>query len=155
MKISNDHPNEEISGKIVQLLIDNSGDSYDNNVTMLDKVINNPSVDITTIVGLTGYFFISSDNRVFSLGTTSNGELGYKGGNYHSPERNTVIETIISRTLANSNRGCALVPTIVCGYSHTILYFSDVRSRNYLLFVGNLENHSHNYSHLCDISFVF
>ncbi|EFC44613.1 predicted protein [Naegleria gruberi] len=154
LKISDNHPNEDIAGKITQLLIDNQSGSFDNNLNILDPVINNSDTNIAIMSGLTGFFFISADySQVFSLGSSGSGELGYIVHSVPVPERNFIVETIISRTRSSSNR--ELEPKIVCGYSHTLLYFSDVRSRNYLLFVANMEKHSHTTTYLCDISFVF
>ncbi|KAL9643133.1 hypothetical protein ABK040_001624 [Willaertia magna] len=129
----------------------------DENVSLLETLFDE---EIITIGGLTGFFFITKDYKVYCTGQNGYFELGlsnqvYKPGREKKHfVRHYEMEDIIKNTIArNGNR--KIIPTLVAGYSHTILYFSAEESRDYLRFFSNLERHSYCKTFLTDVTFPF
>ncbi|KAL9653462.1 hypothetical protein ABK040_002096 [Willaertia magna] len=109
--------------------------------------------EVIIIGGVTSFFFITKDYKVYCCGTNGWGELGLLNHHdYKTIVRHYEMEEIIKNTRKVSGN---VVPTIVAGYSHTILYFRTEESRDYLRFFSNLERHVYNTTFLCDITFNF
>ncbi|KAL9653463.1 hypothetical protein ABK040_002097 [Willaertia magna] len=112
--------------------------------------------DIIITGGVTAFFFITKDYKVYCCGNDGRGELGIENQTVGHTKNNIVrhhkMEDIIRKT--RSLNGNA-IPTIVAGYSHTILYFRTEETRDYLRFFSNLERHVFNTTFLSDVTFNF
>jgi len=160
LKISNSHHNPKLAGKIVSFNNDttHSDDEIESQLYLADRdSINSDEHEVIQIAGLTGFFFITNDYKVYCNGSNGLSELGLDTSNLHgmisSPLRHYAMEHIIRRTISTSNR--KIVPKIVCGYSHTMLYFSSEESRDYCLFMVNLEKHARTSTLISDLVFKF
>ncbi|KAF0980047.1 hypothetical protein FDP41_001200 [Naegleria fowleri] len=158
LQISKNHPDLSLAGHVVTFSDEyGNGRALESQFHCMDyKTINSDDFDLDSISGLTGFFFISKDYKVYCLGNNESNELGLDSSEVSSvttPMRHLILEDIISRTLSFSKQN--MKPTIVCGYSHSILYFSSQETRDYRLFFGNLEKHASHQTALCDLDFVF
>ncbi|KAG2389312.1 hypothetical protein C9374_013872 [Naegleria lovaniensis] len=158
LQISKNHPDHSLAGRVMSFTEEYASERALEEMfySLDDKTINSQDFDLESISGLTGFFFISKDYKVYCLGTNESNECGLDSleiGSVTEPMRHLVLEDIITRTLSFSKQH--MKPTIVCGYSHSILYFSSQETRDYRLFFGNLEKHASHRTALSDISFVF
>ncbi|KAL9653449.1 hypothetical protein ABK040_002084 [Willaertia magna] len=111
--------------------------------------------EVISIAGVSAFFFITKEYQVYCSGYNSFYELGLPKDIVKDSTaivRHYEMEEIIKNT---RNLNDNIIPTIVTGFSHTILYFKSKESRDYLRFFSNLERHVYNDTILTDVIFNF